>query len=152
MLLVPCPTWVSVPTRSWDGVGDEGAGRGLLLKMIYGSRSDQGIRDKSEQKIPIAGRRARLRVGENTSVVPQRWAESFWDSPERRTPKQKTSFQKQRGSRQRRRQASKRRAGLSSMENPRAFEQTARSRKVRQRTSNTSGAKKYPLPPIESCR
>ena len=71
MLLVPCPTWVSVPTRSWDGVGDEGAGRGLLLKMIYGSRSDQGIRDKSEQKIPIAGRRARLRVGENTSVVPQ---------------------------------------------------------------------------------
>ena len=71
MLLVPCPTWVSVPTRSWEGVGDEGAGRGLLLKMIYGSRSDQGIRDKSEQKIPIAGRRARLRVGENTSVVPQ---------------------------------------------------------------------------------
>ena len=97
MLLVPCPTWVSVPTRSWDGVGDEGAGRGLLLKMIYGSRSDQGIRDKSEQKIPIAGRRARLRVGENTSVVPQRWAESFWDSPERRTPNKKQVFKSRGG-------------------------------------------------------
>ena len=103
-LLRPFPKKLSAQRRAKQlrpvrGGADQLSAPRPLLKMIYGSRSDQGIRDKSEQKIPIAGRRARLRVGENTSVVPQRRAESVWDSPERRTLKQqqKTSFQKQRG-------------------------------------------------------